>query len=75
VYKLIVYSDIKRKQLKVAQLKEILTKAGVTFKNNEIKGDLIAKLLANPTALRIANGENEKPAEVPKVNDEDLVSF
>jgi hypothetical protein len=64
----------KRKQLKVAQIKEILTKAGVAFKNNEVKGDLIAKVLANPAALKIATGKDEKPAETSKGNDEDLVS-
>ena len=61
--------------MKVPQIKEILNKAGVAFKNNEVKNDLIAKVLANPAAAKIANGDIEKPTETSKLNDEDLVSF
>ena len=43
--------NIYRKQLKVADLKEILTKAQVTIQGKANKADLIAKILASQEAL------------------------
>jgi len=44
-----------RKSLKVAELKEILSKSDVTFPSKATKSDLIAKITSTPAALQFYN--------------------
>jgi dsDNA-binding SOS-regulon protein len=67
-----------RKQLKVAQLKEVLQQAGVAFKERDKKEELVAKILSNPKAASIANGNEQGPSAQAKASpaaaaDDDLV--
>ena len=69
-----------RKALKVADLKEILTKSSTPIPSKANKADLIAKILATPDALKLAGGDpapvEATPAEAPaKPVDDDLVSL
>ncbi|KAI0758319.1 hypothetical protein BC629DRAFT_1296163, partial [Irpex lacteus] len=53
----------RRKALKVVELKEILSKAQVSLTGKANKADLIAKILASPEALAVAEGPtNETPS-------------
>lgn len=65
------------KALKVADLKEILTKSGTPIGSKANKADLIAKILATPAALEIAGGDAAvapaAPAEAETKVDDDLV--
>lgn len=59
-----------RKALKVVELKEILTKAGVTIPAKANKPDLIAKIIETPAALEVfeltrGGGDRAKYAVTP----------
>ncbi|CAE6539777.1 hypothetical protein RSOLAG22IIIB_13108 [Rhizoctonia solani] len=72
--------EAKLKALKVADLKEILSKSSTPIPSKANKADLIAKILATPEALKLAGGEStpaavEAPVEVPaKPVDDDLLA-
>ncbi|EUC58654.1 hypothetical protein RSOL_270790 [Rhizoctonia solani AG-3 Rhs1AP] len=72
--------EAKLKALKVADLKEILTKSSTPIPSKANKADLIAKILATPDALKLAGGDpapatTEAPAEAPaKPVDDDLLA-
>ncbi|CAE6459251.1 unnamed protein product, partial [Rhizoctonia solani] len=72
--------EAKLKALKVADLKEILTKSSTPIPSKANKADLIAKILATPEALKLAGGESapaaeEAPVEAPaKPVDDDLLA-
>ena len=51
-----------RKALKVPELKQILTRAGVPIPTKANKADLIAKIISEPNATAIANGEDPSSA-------------
>ncbi|KAF8706023.1 hypothetical protein RHS03_05195, partial [Rhizoctonia solani] len=58
--------EAKLKALKVAELKEILTKSSTPIPTKANKADLIAKILATPDALKLAGGgEAAAPAPAP----------
>ncbi|KAG8742717.1 hypothetical protein FRC10_000991 [Ceratobasidium sp. 414] len=67
--------EAKLKALKVAELKEILTKSGTPIGSKANKADLIAKILAAPAALELAGGGNAEEAAEPAATggDDDLV--
>ncbi|ELU38460.1 CAP-Gly domain-containing protein [Rhizoctonia solani AG-1 IA] len=56
--------EAKLKALKVAELKEILTKSSTPIPSKANKADLIAKILATPDALKLAGG-GEAAASAP----------
>ncbi|KAF8756930.1 hypothetical protein RHS01_04070 [Rhizoctonia solani] len=56
--------EAKLKALKVAELKEILTKSSTPIPTKANKADLIAKILATPDALKLAGG-GEAAASAP----------
>ncbi|CAE7228383.1 unnamed protein product [Rhizoctonia solani] len=72
--------EAKLKALKVADLKEILTKSSTPIPTKANKADLIAKILATPEALKLAGGDpapvvDSTPAEAPaKPVDDDLLA-
>ncbi|CAE6475899.1 hypothetical protein ACGC1H_007266 [Rhizoctonia solani] len=71
--------EAKLKALKVADLKEILTKSSTPIPSKANKADLIAKILATPDALKLAGGDpvpaEAAPAEAPtKPVDDDLLA-
>ncbi|KAG9095715.1 hypothetical protein FRC06_009491 [Ceratobasidium sp. 370] len=68
--------EAKLKALKVAELKDILTKSGTPIPSKANKADLIAKVLATPAALDLANGNNTEEVAKPAAagGDEDLLA-
>lgn len=65
---------VNSKALKVADLKEILTKSSTPIGSKANKADLIAKILATPAALELASGETAAPAAPAEAKvDDDLV--
>jgi len=66
--------ESKLKQLKVAQLKEILQQSNVAFKERDKKEELISKILANPKAIMVANGDKSAPEASKVSQDEDLLA-
>ncbi|KZS98555.1 hypothetical protein SISNIDRAFT_481279 [Sistotremastrum niveocremeum HHB9708] len=72
--------EAKLKTLKVVDLKQILTKANVTVGAKANKADLVAKILASPEALRVANGDGDEhtgsaaPAVADRLQDDDLLA-
>ncbi|CAE6462613.1 unnamed protein product [Rhizoctonia solani] len=56
--------EAKLKALKVAELKEILTKSSTPIPSKANKADLIAKILATPEALKLAGGDAAPASEV-----------
>ncbi|CAE6505539.1 unnamed protein product [Rhizoctonia solani] len=61
--------EAKLKALKVADLKEILTKSSTPIPSKANKADLIAKILATPEALKLAGGD-PAPADPAPVAEE-----
>jgi len=67
--------EAKLKALKVADLKEILTKSGTPIGSKSNKADLIAKILTTPAALELAGGETAAPAAPAEAKvDDDLLA-
>lgn len=70
----------KLKQLKVADLKEILQKASVALPAKATKADLVTKILATPAAVEqfnkhnSSNGTTSETPSVPAPADNDLLS-
>ncbi|KAH9831211.1 uncharacterized protein C8Q71DRAFT_861944 [Rhodofomes roseus] len=56
--------DAKLKALKVVDLKDILTRAGVSVPSKSNKNDLIARVLASPAALDVYNAQHSPKAPV-----------
>jgi len=58
--------ESKLKALKVADLKEILKKASVSFPPKATKADLIAKVLAEPAAVNVYNALHNPTGATPQ---------
>jgi SAP domain-containing ribonucleoprotein len=50
----------KLKSLKVAELKDLLAKAAVSFPSKATKSDLVAKVSSSPAALQLFNDLHNK---------------
>lgn len=59
-------SELKLKALKVVELKDILSKAGVSAPAKANKQDLIARIVANPAALDVYK-KLQNPVSAPPV--------